>query len=111
GDPDMAADELVSVIESAERKRAALLAVRPQHEEKVLRALPIDAKRYRDQIRKGWLSSNPAECARARVAIRHLLGDRIVLKPSKDGTHLVAHLAFQRAALLLTGTVGRGDRI
>ncbi|HEX5459617.1 MAG TPA: hypothetical protein VFX20_06565 [Steroidobacteraceae bacterium] len=76
---------------------------------KVLHALPAAAKQYRDQITKG-LQGHPAEAGRARIGVRRLLGDTIKLLPAKGGAHLVAHLEFQRAALLAgaTGSVGSG---
>ena len=47
------------------------------------------------------------------MAVRELLGDQIKLVPAKGGGHLVAHLEFQRAALLggAVGTDGSGDPI
>ncbi len=68
------------------------------------RALPAAAAQCRTQIDKG-LQGNLTEAGRARVAVRKLLGDRIDLTPARGGGHLVAHLAFQRAALL-AGSVG-----
>lgn len=41
------------------------------------------------------------------MAVRKLLGDDIRLLPAKGGGHLVAHLQFQRAALI-AGSVGSG---
>jgi hypothetical protein len=116
GDPDMAADELVSVIEKAQAKRAALLTEQPEAKraEKVLHALPSAARLFRDQIAKGLqtgrkvLQNNPAEAMRARLAVRRLLGN-IRLEPGKGAKHLVAHYAFHRAALLgtpMAATVG-----
>jgi len=98
----LAQDALDAVIESAERKRAALLAARPEatRNEKVLLALPAAAKQIRDQLKRG-LSGNPTEAGRARVASRSVLGEEIVLKPNKDRTHLVAHFQFNRMALSL----------
>ena len=62
------------------------------------------SRNYRGQIEKG-LQGNPTEAGRARVAVRKLLGDAIRLVPAKGGGHLIAHLEFQRAALL-AGTAG-----
>jgi hypothetical protein len=51
------------------------------------------------------LKGNATESGRARVGIRKLLGDAILLTPAKGGKHLIANLEFARAALL-AGTVG-----
>ena len=79
---------------------------------KVLHALPAAAAHYRQQITKG-LQGNPTEAGRARIGVRRLLGDSIKLLPAKGGGHLVAHLEFQRAALVAgaTGSVGSGGLI
>src|SRR5581483_3214673 len=114
GDPDLTADELQVIIGKAEVKRSELMAAQPEAKrmDKIFHALPSAAKQYRDQIRKG-LQGNPIEAGRARVAVRRLLGDEIILKPAKDRSHLIAHLEFQRAALLAgtVGSVGSGGRI
>lgn len=114
GDPDLAADELAAIIQKAEAKRAELLAAQPEAKrmDKVLHALPAAAEQYRQQITKG-LQGNPTEAGRARIAVRKLLGDQINLLPAKGGKHLVAHLEFQRAALVAgaVGSVGSGGRI
>jgi DNA invertase Pin-like site-specific DNA recombinase len=104
GDPDMAADDIMAVIEKVEARRAELLSVQPEakHHAKLLRALPAAAKQYRDQITKGF-GGNVIEAGRARVAVRQLLGGYIILRPAKDRSHLVAHMQFQRAALLGVG--------
>jgi hypothetical protein len=62
-------------------------------------ALPLAARQYRDQNAKGF-GRNIIEAGRARVAIRQLVGEAITLRPSRDRRHLVAHLQFQRMALL-----------
>jgi hypothetical protein len=125
GDPDMAADELMAVIEKAEAKRAALLSEQPEarRAERILHALPAAAKQYRDQITRGLkngrkvLQENPTEAGRARVAVRRLLGNTIRLEPAKGGKHLVAHYQFHRAALLgspmaaAVGFVGSGGTL
>jgi chromosome segregation ATPase len=114
GDPDLAADELAAIIQKAEAKRAELLAAQPEAKrmDKVLHALPAAAEQYRQQITKG-LQGNRTEAGRARIAVRKLLGDQINLLPAKGGKHLVAHLEFQRAALVAgaVGSVGSGGRI
>ena len=100
GSPDMAADEIMAVIERAEAKCEELLSLQPQakRHEKILHALPGATKQYRDQVTKG-LSGDPNEAGLVRVAARQLLGDEITLKPAKGGTHLRAHLQFHCAAL------------
>lgn len=114
GDPDMAPDELLAVIERAEQKRLDLLMARPKTaaNDDAVRGLPSAAKMYREQIGKG-LQGNRDEASQARHAVRRLLGEKVLLVPSEDCTHLVAHVAFQRAALLAgnAGTVGSGGRI
>lgn len=47
------------------------------------------------------------------MGVRKLLGHSIKLLPAKGGGHLVAHLEFQRAALVtaVAGSVGSGGRI
>ena len=117
GDPDMSADDIAAVIAKVEAQKAELVANRPaaKQQEKLLRALPAAAKQYRDQITKGFAGSL-IEAGRARVAVRQLVGDRIVLKPAKDRTHLVAHMQFHQAALLggqfnNRRVVGSGGRI
>jgi hypothetical protein len=47
-------------------------------------------------------SSNHVHAWSESIAARGLLGEKITLKPAKGGGHLVAHLAFHRAALLGT---------
>jgi hypothetical protein len=79
---------------------------------KVLHALPVAAKQYRDQIRKG-LQGNRMEACRARFTVRQLSGKEITLKPARDSSHLVAHLQFHQMALLggqfaAVGFVGSG---
>lgn len=61
GDPDLAADALVTIIERAEAKRAELMAAATPGDKrmgKVLHALPSAAAQYRQQISKG-LQGNP----------------------------------------------------
>jgi hypothetical protein len=55
GDPDMAADDIMAVIEKVEARKAELTASQPEakHQAKLLRALPAAAKQYRDEITKG----------------------------------------------------------
>lgn len=114
GDPDLTAEELLAIIDKADTKRKELLSAEPEVKrmDKVFQALPAAANQYRAQIDKG-LQGNPTEAGRARVAVRKLLGDEIKLLPAKGGGHLVAHLEFQRAALLAgnAGSVGSGGRI
>jgi hypothetical protein len=59
------------------------------------------------------LQGHPAEAGRARIGVRRLLGGSIKLLPAKGGGHLVAHLEFQRAALVAgtVSSVGSGGRI
>jgi len=101
GDPDFTAEELLSIIQKAETMRTELLASEPEAKRmgKVLNALPAAAGQYHDQIRKG-LKGNPTEAGRARIAVRKLLGGDVKLLPAKGGGHRVAHLWFQRAALV-----------
>jgi hypothetical protein len=101
GDDDMTDDEILSVIERAEAKRAELLAARPEAKRtaKILLALPAAAAQVVKQIKLG-LHGDTVERGRARVAIRQLVNDEITLKPSKDKTHLVAHMRFRQLALL-----------
>jgi hypothetical protein len=64
-------------------KREDLLSVQDESKRnaKILHALLVAAKQYRDQIRKG-LQGNQAEASRARVTVRQLLGKEITLKPT-----------------------------
>ena len=59
----------------------------------MLAAMPEAAKQYRTQIRKG-LQGDATEAGRARIAVRLLLGDAIVLIPAEDRSHLIAQLKF-----------------
>jgi hypothetical protein len=63
GDADMAADDIMAVIEKVEAQKQTLLSAQPEakHREKLLRALPAAAKQYRDdnqrvrrQRYRGW---------------------------------------------------------
>jgi site-specific DNA recombinase len=114
GDPDMASDEIMAVIEKAQTKRAALLETQPEAKRhaKILQALPGALKQCRDQIIKG-LQGDQTEAGRARVTVRQLLGNSITLEPAKGGDHLIAHLTFTHMALLgnAVGFVGSGGRI
>jgi len=115
GDPDVTADELLAIIQKAEGKRAELLAAggpEAKRVDKVLHALPAAAAQYRQVIGKG-LQGHRAEAGRARFAVRKLLGDTVRLLPAEGGGHLVAHLEFQRAALVAgaVGSVGSGGRL
>jgi hypothetical protein len=108
----MASQEL-----KVEGRRVEFLSAQPEakQEAKLLRALPAAAKQYRDQIIKGF-GGNVIEAGRARVAVRQLIGNAIVLKPAKDKSHLVAHFQFNRVALFGNGAqqqrfVGGGSRI
>jgi hypothetical protein len=112
--PKLAPDELLAVIERAEQKRLDLLLTQPRTaaNDDAVRGLRFAAKLYRAQIAKG-LQGNKEEASRARLSVRRLLGEKVLLLPSEDCTHLIAHLEFQRAALLAgnAGTVGSGGRI
>ncbi|MBS0375330.1 MAG: recombinase family protein [Proteobacteria bacterium] len=103
GDPDMAPDEIQAAIEKAEAKRADLLAARPEAKaaSRVLSMLPKAAAAYRAMI-AGGLSKHPEPAARARAAVRQLVGGEIRLNPAKapDGTeYLEATFGLSRVAL------------
>ena len=111
GDPDMAADELQAAIERAEAKRRQLVAGFREGAEvaRVLSTIPRAAELCEERIALG-LHGDPQACEEARVILRSLIPDRIQLSRKEDGS-LWAHCAFQPAALLATGSRGRGDRI
>lgn len=111
GDPDMAADELQAAIERAEAKRRQLVAGFREGAEvaRVLSTIPRAAELCEERIALG-LHGDPQACEEARVILRSLIPDRIQLSRKADGS-LWAHCAFQPAALLATGSRGRGDRI
>jgi len=104
----MSPDDIAAVIEKVEARKVEFLSAQPESKQqaRILRALAAAARQYRDQIIKGF-GGNVVEAGRARVAVRTLLGNEIVLRPAKERTHLVAHLAFQRVALLDVGAVLR----
>jgi hypothetical protein len=106
GDPDVSPDDIAAVIEKVEARKVEILSAQRESKQQaeILRALPAAAKQYRDQITKGF-GGNVVEAGRAQVAVRTLLGNEIMLRPANDKTHLVAHLAFQRVALLGVGAV------
>jgi site-specific DNA recombinase len=114
GDPDLAQDDIAAVIEKVRAVRDEMLTAAPEAKNNVrlLNALPAAAAQYREQIGK-WMRGNPTELARARVAVRQLLGKEIALKPAKDGTHLVAYGQYYPAALVAAavGFDGSGGRI
>jgi site-specific DNA recombinase len=117
GDPDMSPEDIAAVIEKVEARKVEVLSAQPEskHQAKILRALPAAAREYRDQISKGF-GGNVVEAGRARLAVHRLLGSEVVLRPAKDKTHLVAHVQFQRVALLGNVAaqqrfVGSGGRI
>jgi site-specific DNA recombinase len=111
GDPDMAPDELQAAIERAEAKRRQLVAGYREGGEiaRVLSAIPRAAELCEERIALG-LHGDLQACEEARVILRSLIPDRIQLSRKDDGS-LWAHCAFQPAALLATGSRGRGDRI
>lgn len=112
GDPDMAADELLAVIDRAEAKRHELTSQQPAAREsaKILAMLPKAAETYRRQIVKG-LEGDDQEALKARLILRELFGGAIRLVPEPGGG-LVAHWNLHAAALLqATGTDGSGGRI
>ena len=80
GDPDMATDELQLAIDRAEGKRQELLSAQPagRASAKVLAMLPKAADAYRTQIKEG-LTGQPREAARARAALKQLVGGQIEL--------------------------------
>ncbi len=80
GDPDMATDELQLAIDRAEGKRQELLSAQPagRASAKVLAMLPKAADAYRTQIKEG-LTGQPREAARARAALKQLVGGQIKL--------------------------------
>jgi site-specific DNA recombinase len=116
GDPDMAADELQAGIERAEAKRTDLQGDQPaaRATAKVLSMLPKAADAYRRQIAAG-LDGSPRSAARARAAIRQLVGGEIRLEPDYQAGHLIAKFSLNRVALLRAaggvGTCGSGGRI
>jgi hypothetical protein len=56
------------------------------------------------------LQGDQQACEEARAILRTLIPDRIRLSKKADGS-LWAHCAFQPAALLATGSRGRGEWI
>jgi hypothetical protein len=63
GDPDMAPDEIMAIIEKVRAKREDLLSAQDDSKRnaQILHALPVAAKQYRDQIRseKGYKATGP----------------------------------------------------
>jgi hypothetical protein len=96
----MPADELQAAIDRADAKRAGLLADQPaaRATAKVLSMLP-KAAAYRRQIAEG-LDGNARAAARARAAIRQLVGGKILLRPNYAAGQLVAEFGLNRLALL-----------
>jgi site-specific DNA recombinase len=73
----------------------------------MLSTIPRAAELCEERIALG-LHGDPQACEEARVILRSLIPDRIQLSRKADGS-LWAHCAFQPAALLATGSLGRGD--
>ena len=115
-DPDMPADELQLAVDRAEGKRAELLASQPTAKAsvKVLTMLPRAAAAYRRQIADG-LAGDVRAAARARAAVRQLVGGKIKLLPDRKAGHLVASFNLNRLPLLKAaggiGSSGSGGRI
>lgn len=111
GDPDMAPDELQAAIDRAEIKRRQLLAGFNDGEDvaQMLSAVPRTAELLEERIALG-LQGDQQACEEARAILRTLIPDRICLSKKADGS-LWAHCAFQPAALLATGSRGRGEGI
>jgi site-specific DNA recombinase len=88
GDPDMPPDELQPAVDRAETKRAELLAsqLAAKASAKVLTMLPRAAAAYRRQIAES-LSGDVRAAARARAAIRQLVGGKIILLPDRKAGH------------------------
>jgi site-specific DNA recombinase len=108
GVADLEADELAAAISKIEAKRRDLLAAPPTEDAKVFDALPRAAAAFRRTVAQG-LANEPGGIAAARLVLRPLLGP-IVLKPEANG-ELWASYGLNFAAMVATGTGGRGDRI
>ena len=83
GDPDITPDELRAALDLAEYKRRELAQAKPtdiSEGAKLLTLLPNAAELYRRQIALGLDGAHPQIRAKARLAIRELLG-QIRLEP------------------------------
>jgi site-specific DNA recombinase len=103
GDPDMTADEIQVAIDRAEAKRAELTATQPTAKAtaQILTTLPKAAAAYRAMIASG-ISKRPEAAARARAAVRRLVGGEIKLVPKTapdGGKYLEANFGLNRIAL------------
>ncbi len=114
GDPDMQADEIQAVIDTAEAKRRELQeqqlgASLPMA--KALAIMPRTAELYRRQVAKG-IDGNPQAAQKARVFLREWFGGKIRLEPLAGGG-LMAHWNQNIGALVCAGigTFGSGGRI
>jgi site-specific DNA recombinase len=107
GDPDMTTDELQATIDRAQGKREELLAAQPEARAsaKILTLLPKAAALYRKQILEG-LDGDPRAAARARAAVRQLIGGEYRLKFDRAAGHLVAHFGLNRLPLLRAAGAG-----
>jgi hypothetical protein len=93
GDPDITPDELRAALDLAEYKRRELAhAKRADISEgaKLLTMLPNAAELYRRQIALGLDGAHPQIMAKARLAIRELLG-QTRLEPGEDGSLWAAY--------------------
>lgn len=114
--PDMAPDELQFAVDRAEAKRSQLLASQPaaKASAQVLTTLPRAAAAYRRQIAEGPAGDARA-AARARAAVKQLVGGEIKLLPDRKAGHLVASFNMNRLPLVRAaggvGSVGSGGRI
>ncbi len=111
GDPDMTADELQAAIDRATSKRAELTSGLPTAlvTTRVLSMLPKAAAAYREMITQG-VEKHPQAAARARAALRQLVGGQITLTPclSFDGTKILeASFGLHRIALFQETELGR----
>src|SRR5258708_21770871 len=109
GDPDMPTDELQLAIDRAEGKRQALLATQPAGgaSAKMWAMLPKAADADRKQIRDG-LTGQPREAAKARAALKQLVGGHIRFMPDRKAGHLNASFGLNRLPLFKAagGVVG-----
>jgi hypothetical protein len=93
GDPDITPDELRAALDLAEYKRHELAYAKPADISggaKLLNMLPSAAELYRRQIALGLDGVHPQIMAKARLAIRELLGP-IRLEPGEDGSLWAAY--------------------
>jgi len=106
GDPDLTDDELQSAIDRALQKRRELEGAQPEARESaaVLAAIPKAAAMYRQQIELG-LDGDPRAASKARVILRQLFNEEIVLRPGPDRS-LWAEYEIRPGALVRVGTGG-----